>query len=101
MTDYAPDHLDLPEQPCPVCGHRLNAVGQAHTMQTETPEAGDLTICIQCAEVLVFLDTGALGVAPACLLDAEVRQVQRDIRRMHRQTGWGGKLPPREEGPTP
>jgi hypothetical protein len=41
---------------CPFCGHQLDAVTAGPENPDATPLPGDLTVCIQCAGLLVFDD---------------------------------------------
>ena len=86
MTEhgYSPDFLVRPEQPCPWCRHLLNAVGQAQSSHCEVPEAGDVIVCIACAQVSIFGLDGTLRRAAFHEIDDTVRQVQTDIQRMQR-----------------
>jgi hypothetical protein len=41
---------------CPFCRHKLDAVTATPWNRNATPVAGDLTVCLECAHVLVFDD---------------------------------------------
>lgn len=41
----------LAGEPCPQCGHWLNACG---SFEDAAPQAGDYTVCVNCAAVLRF-----------------------------------------------
>lgn len=81
MQQYSPYAHALPLQPCPWCGSPLNALGQANSPHCEVPEAGDVTVCMQCVQVSIFRAHGHLRRARPAEIDAAVRAVQDDIRR--------------------
>ena len=92
---YSPDAKLVLMQPCPLCGHPLNAVGEYNAPHANFPAPGDATVCIACAGMLIF---GALmELRPAKLdeIDADLRQVQQDILKMH--TIMGVRTRPKEE----
>lgn len=94
MTDaYAPDHRRLPAQPCPSCGHPLDAVTQAGAPATEYPEPGDETVCLRCTTVLVFGPLGELQVEPPPQISAQAMQVQADLQAFQRQYPRRGDTP--------
>ena len=47
--------MNIPKSKCLYCGHDLNQVASLYE-EEEQPQAGDLTVCIRCANVLVFKD---------------------------------------------
>jgi hypothetical protein len=54
------------EQACPACWHRFDRASEMHFQEQQTPKAGDISICIKCAQVSIFLDsTGRLRKADA------------------------------------
>lgn len=83
-----PHHFSEP-QPCPGCGHVLDAHSPTDIKDREPPREGDFTVCFYCALVLRY---GLLGellqVSHAELTELpretrwQLRKVQRVIRRL-------------------
>lgn len=48
------DHI-MPASNCPACGHRFDRAASA-TGKDDGPQPHDFTVCIQCAEILIFDD---------------------------------------------
>lgn len=48
----APKH-EMNVSPCPYCKASLNAASNALN-EAKRPEAGDLSVCLSCAEILIF-----------------------------------------------
>jgi hypothetical protein len=84
---------DLPASVCPWCDHRLAAA--SHVSEPVRPSPGDLSVCISCAQLLVFdaqlklrkpldgeIET-RLASNPA--FADEVRRHQRAIRSVDRR----------------
>jgi hypothetical protein len=42
------------QHPCPYCAHLLDAVTPTPANPNATPSEGDITVCIECACVLIF-----------------------------------------------
>jgi hypothetical protein len=80
---YSEDFRRIPAMACPWCGYTFDAMGQSASLVCEEPQAGDVTVCMACAEVSVFTSRSALRRAVVHEMDAGVLQVQQDIRRMH------------------
>jgi hypothetical protein len=49
-------HLCNPNATCPYCGHCHEAATDL-VHHDQKPSAGDFTVCIECANILVFTDT--------------------------------------------
>lgn len=46
---------EIGEQRCPACGHAVNAAADVGGEQ-HAPKPGDVSVCIYCAELLVFTE---------------------------------------------
>jgi hypothetical protein len=53
------ESLRVPEMTCPYCGYKTDAVALMGG-ETHPPEAGNLSICIDCCNVSVFMDGHSL-----------------------------------------
>ena len=88
---------------CPYCGYHFDAVGTADG-SPGTPEKDDVTVCLNCAEVLAFEAVDVLRkLTPeeqAALKDdpnwADIRETQQKLRAMQRQ---GFRTKQAERGP--
>jgi hypothetical protein len=77
---------------CPHCGYHFDAVGTADG-SVGTPVEGDITVCLNCAEVLVFETVDRLrkltSDEQAALKDdpdwLDMRDAQAKLRAMQRQ----------------
>jgi hypothetical protein len=67
----------LEEQPCPVCGHRLDAATVLTDPGKVMPVVGDLTVCVGCASILIFAD-GMRLEKPSAETLREMRRAQPD-----------------------
>lgn len=59
---------------CPCCGHVMNAVTGAEG-ESESPNPGDVSVCIECTSYLIFdhdLKLQVMTVDEVCELDSEV-----------------------------
>ena len=93
MSAYASEPRRVPEQPCPACGHTLDALTQADAEATEPPEPGDQTVCFRCTTILVFGPLGALRVADPREISAQALKVQADLQAFHLRFPQGGEAP--------
>ena len=79
----------VPECSCPFCGHRLDSAMAADPANPDAkPDPGDVTICISCAQILVFTDDLTLRASMPGEIEMtpEVRRVQELVRRLDRRT---------------
>ena len=60
------DGIAIPESFCPMCKHRLNGY-VCITSAGALPNPGDLSVCIECGQVLVF-DEHLVHVLPSLTL---------------------------------
>lgn len=72
----------LRESKCPACGSRLDAASGLRGTAVPKPKPGDITLCIDCGQVMEF--TATLGLRaikdPARIPDISADNL-RDIRR--------------------
>lgn len=96
----AEDHIgifrDSRKNPCPFCGHLLDSAMAADSKNPEaTPKAGDFSVCLSCASILV-IDENLKPQKPApgyvkAVFDAEpafakaMRRAQRFVRGLDRR----------------
>jgi hypothetical protein len=87
MSDQWRD-TKVPETRCPYCDHYLDAAGDPKGVRG--PQEGDLSVCISCAQVLVF--TADLTVRKPTLVelheaeaDPMVRRFQEAVRQIDRR----------------
>jgi hypothetical protein len=80
---------DTPPCRCPWCGHRFDAAMSANPDRPDAaPKPGDVSVCISCAQVLVFTDDltlrasmpGEIELTPA------LRRAQQAVRMLDRRT---------------
>lgn len=77
-----------PECFCPFCGHRLDVAMAADPANpAASPAPGDVSVCIECAQVLVFTDDLTLrasmpGEIP---MTPELRRAQQVVRALDRR----------------
>jgi len=65
----------VPATPCPYCGHHLDgAMASDPKTPDATPKDGDLCVCINCAQILVF-NADLTGRAATA---AELRELRLD-----------------------
>lgn len=87
-------HAKLPACSCPNCGKNLDQT--TCLADRETPEPGDLTICIGCAEVLEFGPDMALHITDSKHLDADyqesIKMAQERIRKMNEKKRYEAQL---------
>jgi hypothetical protein len=72
---------------CPACGHRLGNTTPADGGDDRPINAGDLSVCLYCAEVVAFTDTaGNVRALTIDELDKAMRSsdVRRAVRNVHR-----------------
>lgn len=92
--EWASDHR-IPDQLCPSCGHRITHAGSPDK-KLARPKAGDWNVCIRCAAVTTYDESGhfrllnaeertELAELPA---DHEVRRLQAVILLMGVQMPW-------------
>jgi hypothetical protein len=63
MSDPSTTHV--PPQVCPSCGYLFTALGSAHDPDDRQIEAGDVTVCLNCAQPMIFVDsTTQRGLTP-------------------------------------
>ena len=80
------DSHEVPMSTCPWCGTDLD---RAASVESDSRlEAGDVTVCLRCAGVLVFTNDLAVRKATGeelreCGLDPRIRKIQHVIRTMH------------------
>lgn len=60
MIDGDPRCVRMPETRCPRCGATFDAASDEWNEHPRGPRAGDMTICVYCAAVLVFEEQLAL-----------------------------------------
>ena len=77
-----------PKSPCPWCGHILDGAMAADPKNPDaTPKPGDVSVCISCAQILVFNDDltmrasmpGEIEVTPV------MRRAQQAVRMLDRR----------------
>lgn len=56
----------LPVQHCPICNYKIDAATCAENGLRLRPSVGDISICIDCGELLIFLDDFSLRKAEPC-----------------------------------
>jgi hypothetical protein len=95
----------VPEQQCPSCGCKLNAMCDLEGEAVPNDGNRPFTVCIECAEVLVvepdfslrLLDADDMDELPADFLQ-ELKTLQERILKVnatrvrHDRGGWSGKL---------
>ena len=73
---------------CPWCGHKLDAAMAGDPATPDAvPKPGDVSVCISCAQILVFTDEltlrasmpGEIEITPA------LRRVQQAVRALDRR----------------
>lgn len=62
---------------CPYCSHELDTVTSAPMNPEATPQEGDITICIECVNVLVFKEN--LTVRKPTLAEAFVAMAMPEV----------------------
>lgn len=69
---------------CPACGRRLSGnTGIGHDHQ---PKAGDVTVCIYCAQVHEYREDLSLRPIDLSDVDADIRSTVEDVvRAVHRR----------------
>jgi hypothetical protein len=78
-----------PQCNCPWCGHRLDVAMAANPKEPDAaPAPGDASVCICCAQILVFADDLTLRASmPGEIeLTPELRRAQEVVRRLDRRT---------------
>jgi hypothetical protein len=104
MSATSSPHYRTPKQLCPHCGYLFDAIGALNS-DAKTPKPGDASICLNCAEILMFLtptmfrkptesELRAIRDEPVW---ADVRRNQANLRKMMRQ-GFRTKAAQRGEG---
>ncbi len=88
MQDYR-----IKLKPCPACGYQLDAAARLTTQddgEERGPQAGDYTVCIECAALLRFkegLELMELSAADLEAMDAgglmELMHVRRTVLKLH------------------
>lgn len=68
---------DIPGTSCPTCGKHFDKVAKIHGKDAP-PKKGDLTICIGCEAVLVYVDAATVAEASPEML-AKCSERIRDI----------------------
>lgn len=79
----------MPECSCPWCHQKLDAAMAADPSDPDaTPSPGDATVCIYCAQVLVFADDLTLRAAmPGEIpMTPALRRAQELVRQLDRRT---------------
>jgi hypothetical protein len=77
-----------PECSCPWCGQRLDAAMAGDPENPDaTPSPGDVSICISCAQILVFTDELTLraSMPGEVEMTPPIRRVQELVRRLDRR----------------
>jgi hypothetical protein len=78
----------VPESLCPFCGQRLDSAIAADPANPDAqPDPGDVTICISCAQILVFTDDLTLraSMPGEVEITPEIRRAQEMVRRLDRR----------------
>lgn len=78
----------IPKCQCPWCGHILDRAMSANPKKPNaTPRPGDVTICISCAQILVFAnDLTVRASAPGEIeLTPAMRRAQQAVRELDRR----------------
>lgn len=73
-------------QPCPACGHKLDAASSVD--HDARPRRGDISVCIMCASVLIFERKGRLRLATKheaaeCMDDPRVNAAVQAVTSIH------------------
>ena len=69
----------LPQSKCPTCGYEMDsATGTTHD---EDPRPGDLTVCLNCGEMLQFNDIMVAKSLPVGLLDQLPSETREELFR--------------------
>lgn len=71
--------------PCPYCGHILDAAGSLEVEAPRRPEAGDITLCLDCGEWLTFVDDRGAVRKPT---DAELISIGLDPLCGRARAAW-------------
>ena len=82
----------LPKCRCPHCEQELDAAMSADPADPDAaPSPGDVTVCISCAQLLVFTDDLLLRAARPGEVEMTpvMRRAQRLVRRLDRRAGGG------------
>lgn len=77
-----------PECRCPWCGHRLDAAMAGDPEHPDaTPSPGDVSVCISCAQILVFQEDLTLRAASPSEIEITpaIRRAQQAIRTLDRR----------------
>ena len=91
------DHADIPTSMCPICGYVMDAATVADGGPPVVPKDGDMSVCLKCGTILIFVDGIHLRLATpdevvACPDAAEVsEQVRRYVRSLPRKPGERGQ----------
>jgi len=93
MSEYAPDHRLVPEQPCPACGYLLDTVREVGAAETALPQPGDETMCWRCTTILVLGPLGELRVEDPREISAQMLIEQADLQAFQRRVPRGGEAP--------
>lgn len=78
-----------PECRCPWCGHQLDAAMAADPAKPDAaPKPGDASVCISCAQVLVFTDELTLRASMPGEIEPTpaLRRAQEAVRALDRRT---------------
>lgn len=81
---------EIEGNPCPHCGHALNHCADLGGSD-EPPRPGDLSLCVQCGNILEFDDTLRRRAIPLDQL-RELLDEQPQLREMLRQWANAGPL---------
>jgi hypothetical protein len=79
------DSTVVPDQACPRCGYKFDRASPAMPNTAATPSPGDISLCLDCGQILVFNDdartTHAATSAELADLDFETRATIRKGQR--------------------
>lgn len=76
ITEAMPTARAVTFARCPCCEHELNASVNYDTCEFYSPKSGDLTVCLFCAQPLVFL----VGLHGLELAQANLETFAPDVR---------------------
>lgn len=97
IRDEDDDHsIRMPALTCPECGYVTDAATQVDHEEPRIPKGGDVSICIKCAAVSIFIAPGSLRAPSAGelaeingnrVINSAVRAIREIQRRRAEEDG--------------